>query len=135
MSRVSDKLRDIVRERASNVCEYCKLPSGLSKYRHEVDHITAIRHLGTDDLSNLACACHQCNLNKGSDLASVDPETLTKVWLFNPRQDSWGDHFILQDDGYIVGKRPESRATIRLLQMNLEERVQLRRLLRRTGRM
>jgi hypothetical protein len=44
-------------------------------------------------VENLAFACVFCNRYKGSDIATVDPVTGEAVRLFDPRQDSWGDHF------------------------------------------
>src|SRR5262245_35673880 len=45
------------------------------------------------EASNLALACFDCNRYKGSDLASLDPETGSLTPLFNPRLDDWSTHF------------------------------------------
>jgi len=45
--------------------------------------------------------------------------------LFNPRTDKWEDHFELQG-AMIVGMSAIGRATVRLLKMNEEERVEMR---------
>jgi len=45
--------------------------------------------------------------------------------LFNPREDDWDEHFELRE-GYVRGKTPVGRATVRLLNMNAPRRVALR---------
>jgi hypothetical protein len=41
------------------------------------------------------------------------------VPLFNPRRQSWSEHFVWSDDGTrILGKTPIGRATIVALQLN-----------------
>ena len=53
--------------------------------------------------------------------------------LCHPRRQQWQDHFELREDGRIEGLTAEGRATARLLDFNLEGRLQLRRLLMRQG--
>lgn len=69
--------------------------------------------------------CSFCNAYKGPNLSSVDPLTGRVVPLFNPRQDRWRDHFAL-GGGEVAGLTPIGRATVRLLNMNAEHRVELR---------
>jgi 5-methylcytosine-specific restriction endonuclease McrA len=47
-------LRQQVFERAKANCEYCLLPQTEIPFSHEVDHIIARQHSGTDALENLA---------------------------------------------------------------------------------
>ena len=125
-----------VRRRAQHRCEYCRLPQRASILRHHVDHIVAQQHLGTDEENNLCLCCLRCNLKKGPNIASIDPEgssTDTIVALFHPRKQHWSEHFRLQEDGRIVGMTPEGRVTVRLLDFNAEDRLQLRRVLMRQG--
>lgn len=63
----------------------------------------------------------------------MDPDSAAVVKLFHPRQDVWPEHFVLRG-GRIEGLTPTGRATAWLLQMNVEERVTLRRLLIEAGR-
>jgi hypothetical protein len=93
-----------------------------------VEHIRARKHGGADDVSNLALACHYCNLHKGPNLSGVDPTTGSIVELFHPRQQQWTDHFQYAA-GLVVGQTPIGRATIAVLAMNRTDRVQLRRAL------
>lgn len=115
-----------VRERAQYRCEYCGLHQDQSPLAVlHIEHIRPKNHGGTDDLDNLALACIDCNLHKGSDIAGYDPLTDQLTELFNPRRDRWDDHFewagIL-----ILGRTPIGRTTVRVLQLNAEDRLQLR---------
>jgi hypothetical protein len=123
-------LRREIIERAGSRCEYCLLPSDIAFFPHEVDHVIAEKHGGKTEADNLALACWRCNRHKGSDLGSLDPETKQFTPLFNPRTESWAEHFTLQEE-QLLGLTPEGRATIKLLQLNSEERILERRLLRR----
>jgi hypothetical protein len=103
---------------------------------HQVDHIVAQQHSGSDRESNLCLCCLRCNLKKGPNIASRDPEAANEnnlVALFHPRQQPWHDNFQLHDDGYIFGTSPAGRATARLLDFNEEDRVVLMRVLMRQG--
>ncbi len=125
MAYVSDALRRIVIERASLACEYCLLPSSLSFYPHEVDHVIALKHQGQTNAENLAYACWRCNRFKGSDLGSFDPQTGDFSFLFNPREQVWPEHFT-PSQGEIVGRSPEGRTTALLLKLNAKDRIQER---------
>jgi 5-methylcytosine-specific restriction endonuclease McrA len=82
-------LRSSVRVRAQVRCEYCHLPEEVDFARYEIDHIIAEQHVGQTELENLAYACFDCNKHKGPNIASVDPRTGMRTWLFifNPRTD------------------------------------------------
>jgi hypothetical protein len=120
--------RDLVRQRAGDRCEYCRMPQQATPFiAFHVEHIIAKQHLEDvdDDLSGLAYACDRCNAFKGPNLSSIDPETGDKVDVFNPRMNVWSDHFDFSE-GRIVGLSPIGRATARLLNMNHPRRVELR---------
>ncbi|MEK0194876.1 HNH endonuclease signature motif containing protein [Microcoleus anatoxicus] len=95
---VSASLRRMVCDRANGYCEYCLIPETLALSSHQIDHIIAEKHSGETVESNLALFCSICNKNKGSDIASIDPETGEVVRLYNPRKDRWADHFQLQTE-------------------------------------
>jgi len=78
-------------------------------------------------------ACTQCNLHKGTNFASIDPDTGDRVSLFNPRQDAWHEHFALGEDAHLVGLTPVGRATVKLLDMNGLPQLDLRRELIQQG--
>jgi hypothetical protein len=125
--------REFVRQRAGEGCEYCRLPKALDALPFHIDHIVASVHGGSDEASNLCWACTQCNLHKGTNFASIDPDTQARVDLFNPREDAWHDHFAVGADGRIVGFTPAGRATVRLLDMNGLPQLDLRRELIQQG--
>jgi hypothetical protein len=119
-------IRELVRRRAGEQCEYCRLPqAAVPLAPFHVEHIIAKQHGGDDESANLALACDRCNLHKGPNLTSIDPNTGDIAPLFHPRRDSWGDHFRC-DTGEIVGLTPSGRATVRLLNMNAKRRLRLR---------
>ncbi|MBI1299831.1 HNH endonuclease [bacterium] len=123
----------MVVERAKARCEYCLVHEDYAVLVHEIDHVIATKHGGETLDSNLAYACAQCNRFKGSDIASVDPETGAIVPLFNPRADAWSNHFVL--DGPVISPLTAiARATERLLQLNQIDRILLRKELLSTGR-
>jgi hypothetical protein len=120
------RVRDLIRVRARNACEYCRIPELATPLTaFHVEHIVSKQHGGSDDPSGLALACDRCNAYKGTNLASIDPETGKLARLFNPRKDAWHDHFVLRES-YVSGLTPEGRATVRLLNMNAPRRVELR---------
>ena len=124
---MDESVRNQVRERAGNVCEYCRIPQdALPWARFHIEHIRARQHRGTDALENLALSCRRCNSHKGPNLASIDPVTDELVQLFHPRTDHWEDHFTLSEHR-IMGRSPMGRATVALLNMNSPDRVQLRK--------
>jgi len=118
-------VQDLVRRRADNRCEYCLLRQEHSELTHHIEHIVAKQHGGGDDIDNLALACHRCNLQKGPNLAGVDPISGEIVPLFHPRHNRWAEHFLLQG-AYIVGITPVGRATVHALAINDERRLELR---------
>jgi HNH endonuclease len=97
-------------------------------YRHKADHVVAIKHGGQTTAENLVLACLPCNLHKGSDLTSIDPQTGIVTLLFNPRTQSWSEHFNVEN-GHIQGLTAVGRTTTFLLQMNEISRLQLRQAL------
>jgi 5-methylcytosine-specific restriction endonuclease McrA len=87
-------LRSLVRRRAGDVCEYCRLPQSSSRFvRFYIEHIIARQHGGPSETGNLALACGYCNHHKGPNIAGLDPVSGQLVPLFNPRRDRWSDHF------------------------------------------
>src|SRR5438067_23210 len=81
---LSADLRRMVIERALGKCEYCLLHQDDTPFTHPIDHIIAVRHGGKTVADNLACACLECNRNKGADLTTIDPLTGAITPLFHP---------------------------------------------------
>ncbi|MBD2492144.1 HNH endonuclease [Aulosira sp. FACHB-615] len=125
---ISTELRKLVINRASGRCEYCLIHSSYSIYTHEVDHIIAIKHGGETSSENLALSCLSCNRHKGSDFATIDAETGEIVPLFNPRRQKWDEHFYFEG-ARIEGKTQIGKASTRLLQFNIPNRLLQRQVL------
>jgi hypothetical protein len=90
-----------------------------------VEHILAKSHGGSDDVDNLALACHRCNLHKGPNLTGIDPQTGQVVQLFHPRRGRWADHFAYEGVR-VDGRTPAGRATVQVLSMNDARRLEIR---------
>jgi hypothetical protein len=127
--------RQFVRSRAAEHCEYCRLPQSAAPFlTFHIEHIHAQQHVEDDSPDNLALACPDCNRHKGPNLTTIDPETHATVRLFHPRTDVWTEHFEFQGP-VLVGRTPVGKATIRLLQINVDERVEMRAELMASGEM
>jgi HNH endonuclease len=133
LTYVSTGLRRQVSTRARGQCEYCLLSEADAFFTHEVDHIVSEKHGGATTIDNLAFACFDYNRFKGSDIASIDPDTGKLVALFNPRTQIWGEHFSLSG-GLVKALTSTGAATIRLLKLNLPERVETRNALAERSR-
>lgn len=119
-------LQELVRLRAENRCEYCRLPQVDSPLAAlHVEHIRPLKHGGTDEANNLCLACVDCNLHKGPNLTGIDPMTDSVTELFHPRQQVWAEHFEWQGP-LIVGWTAVGRTTVRVLNMNSDDQLDLR---------
>lgn len=125
---MNDATRDLVRDRAGRRCEYCGLAEEDDAFSFHLEHIVPKKHGGDDSDSNLALACHQCNLHKGTNIAGIDPSTQAITRLFHPREDAWDQHF-RQVGSRIEGLSAVGRTTVQVLNMNDEDRRALRALL------
>jgi hypothetical protein len=133
MSRSVNRQLDVeVRERAKHRCEYCHMPQACSTLRLTVDHVVAVQHHGPSDAENLALACIACNRHKGPNLSGIDPETGIVTTLFNPRTQSWQQHFSWRG-AILAGLTDQGRATIDVLAINAPERIGVRLALMASG--
>jgi hypothetical protein len=130
---VGPRLRRLVFERASGLCEYCLIHQGDTHFSVHVDHIISRKQGGPTTAANLALACLRCNVAKGTDPAAYIGRPRRLVKLFHPRQPRWSKHFLL-DGARIVALTATGEATVRLLDLNSSDRLQLRRALVRAGR-
>ena len=116
---ISLQIRQAVRERALQRCEYCHADETWQFVRFTIDHILPTSLGGTDAVDNLALACRNCNERRGNRVSARDPETGAIVATFHPRQEDWQDHFVWDHTRIrLVGRSPIGRATIVLLDMN-----------------
>jgi hypothetical protein len=108
-----------VAHRARRRCEYCHAPEVVHNGSFEVEHVQPVSQGGPDTLANLALACRSCNVRKSNRLGGIDPESNLFVRLYNPRTDTWDEHFSVDTErAEIIGRPPEARATIDALDMN-----------------
>ena len=121
-SYIPADLRREALARAGGRCEYCRLPEPFAVPGLQVDHVVSEQHGGPTLSSNLCAACPRCNRAKGPNVAAIDDETGEAVILFNPRLQSWDEHFRLEGL-QIVGRTPTGRATVRILAMNGAARI------------
>jgi hypothetical protein len=130
---ISATLRRQVIERSGGCCEYCLADTTDRSIDFAIDHVIAEKHGGPTQYDNLCLSCYWCNSFKGSDLSSVDwAGGGGIVSLFNPRLQSWDDHFVL-DNLRIESLTANGRVTVFLLQLNAPERLKERRLLLQLG--
>ena len=120
-------VRDVVRLRASDACEYCLLPT---IGRFHLEHIIPPRlwtdyaagrlpgvpprpdRHGPNHSDNYAWSCPFCNEAKSERVAHGTGRRATR--FFDPRYDRWPDHFVFPSaSGYlfIVGVTEVGRAT------------------------
>ncbi len=130
---ISAEIRLLVAERANHICEYCLIAEQDSYYRHQIEHILSLKHGGSSEPENLALSCVYCNRNKGSDIASFIPASTELVRFFDPRTDVWSEHFRL-DGIEIMPLTSIGEATVRILQMNNEDRMMERSVLAKCDR-
>ncbi len=121
--RPRHRLYASVANRAHHACEYCLAPEEVAVKEFQVEHIVPRARGGSDDLANLALACPRCNPSKWATQEALDPQTQTRVPLFNPRRDSWDECLTFElhpaDQRIrIEGRTATGRATVECLRMN-----------------
>ena len=132
--RVTAAQRRAVIERAYGCCEYCRSQARFATETFAAEHIIPRFKGGRTILANLALSCFGCNSHKHTKIQGVDPQTSNQVPLFHPRNQSWNEHFAWREEyTLIVGQTAIGRATIDTLQMNRQELINLRRVLRMAG--
>ena len=116
---VSPSTRQMVRERANRRCEYCHADERWQFVRFTIDHVLPQSAGGSDEATNLALACRNCNERRGNCLEGRDPETGEVAPIFNPRRERWAEHFIWDVARLrIVGQTATGRATVEMLDLN-----------------
>jgi hypothetical protein len=127
MSRVAANLAAKVRRAAKNRCGYCLLPQAITASLLEVEHLLPLAQGGTDDEENLWLACRDCNGHKSDKVYIFDYVTEQTLKLFNPRAQSWRQHFKFSaDKTKIIGVTACGRATVIALRLNNEQAVNAR---------
>ena len=117
-----------VAEWADHRCSYCRSPE-IVGIPMVIEHIIPLAEGGSSDLQNLCLACYRCNEFKGSLLTITDPLTGVGVPFFNPRQQTWSEHFVWQPDSLrLIGITACGRAMIETLHLNSDWIVRARRI-------
>jgi hypothetical protein len=133
-SYVSKELRRKVAEAARHRCGYCLTSELVVGSEMDVEHIIPEAAGGPTEEANLWLSCSKCNDHKSIKTQATDPETGETIPLFNPRQQSWKEHFQWSQAGdLIIGKTSTGRATIEALQLNRSLLVLSRRVWVRAG--
>src|SRR5260370_30692483 len=108
----------LVRQRASQACEYCLLPQTSQEAAFHIDHIQPRAAQGSTDAENLALACVTCSLKKAARTHGRDRVSKEQVPLFHPRQDRLSAHFRSSRGCRLIGQTPPGWATILALGSN-----------------
>ena len=117
MSHIPAELRRLVIQRAAGRCEYCGLSQEGQEATFHVDHAIPVAAGGQTVAENLALACVSCSLRKAARQTAVDPQGGEGAALYNPRRDTWHEHF-RWEGVHLVGLTATGRATIEALDMN-----------------
>ena len=125
--QIPEEIQNQIRQRANFLCEYCHASEKWQYVAFTIEHIIPRVKNGADTLDNLALACFHCNRKKSDRTTATDPISGSEVPHFNPRQDSWKDHFSWSADGlFIIGLTPVGRATVAALALNRERVINIR---------
>ena len=128
-AHIPKALRDRITEQARRRCGYCLTTEAIVGTPMEIDHLVPQSLGGPTEEDNLWLACSLCNTHKGNRVAALDPQTEDVVRLFNPRRQSWDEHFMWTSAGdHIIGKTAVGRATVIALNLNRSSLVVARRL-------
>jgi hypothetical protein len=111
---VSPSLRQEVRKRANFACEFCGVTETDTGGELTVDHYQPKTKGGKDTLENLIYCCVRCNLHK----ANYWSEKPKAPHLWNPRQESFAQHFLELDDGKLSALTPTGIFTLAKLHLN-----------------
>jgi hypothetical protein len=121
---VSDSTRQKVLEFFDHRCAYCLSAQKYLMLTLEIDHIKPIAKGGTDDEANLCSCCRSCNMYKSTHTDGIDPDTGKVTPLFNPRNDTWSEHFRRSEDGTrVIGLTANGRVTVAVRQLNNETAI------------
>ena len=133
--QIPEEAKDRIRQRADFLCEYCHASEKWQYVNFTIEHIIPLAKNGTNALDNLALACFHCNRKKSDRTTATDSQLGTEVPLFNPRQDSWSNHFIWSADGLsVIGLTPVGRATVTALAINRKRAIDIRTADKAVGR-
>ena len=122
----------LVRKRAAERCEICRMHASLQGAEFHIDHVVPTAKGGSDEEANLQLACPSCNLSKSDRTELIDPESGSTVPMFNPRVHVWTEHFRFEDVT-IIGLSPVGRAVVAAFDLNSARRMRIRAAERQFG--
>lgn len=126
-NKLTTRLKEVVKARADNCCEYCYSQEGFATQGFSVEHIYPLSKGGYTHLDNLALACQGCNNHKYNKTEGTDPVSGEIVSLYNPRQQNWSDHFAWSNDyTLIIGLTSIGRVTVKILRLNRKSLLALK---------
>jgi len=132
---LTEAIRNQVRQRANYLCEYCHASEQWQYVSFTIVHTIPLSSGGENSLTNLALACFHCNRRKSDKTTAIDPESKAEVTIFNPRCDTWSEHFIWSANKLlIIGLTPTGRATVTTLALNRERVINVRAADKEIGR-
>lgn len=121
-SYIPKALRQKVAEQAGHRCGYCLTPAAKARGGMSIEHIIPEALGGLTEENNLWLACYYCNSYKGDLISAPDPFSGLVVPLYNPRVQTWKEHFAwqLSEDEQIIitGRTAIGRATVEALKLN-----------------
>ena len=133
-NKLTPQIKQQVRLRAKNCCEYCYSQEKFATHSFSVEHIKPLSRGGNNNLDNLALSCQGCNNHKYNKTEGKDTVSGAIISLYNPRHQNWQEHFNWnQDYTLIIGLTPTGRTTVEILRLNREGLVNLRRILYTMG--
>jgi hypothetical protein len=116
---ISQNLRSQIELIDRKRCCYCLTNEANSGMPMTIDHIQPTSKGGLNTIENLCLACRTCNEYKSGTTEAIDPLTGQLAPLFNPRQQSWQEHFQWSNDAsHIEGLTAIGRSTVITLRMN-----------------
>ena len=126
---INKALRQRLAQAPGYRCGYCQTQERVSGIPLTIEHLTPRSLGGSDDEENLWLLCRLCNEAKGVLVSAPNPDTGATEPLFNPRTQTWREHFRWSTAGdELIGLTPTGRATIAALALNSHFRVRTRRL-------
>jgi hypothetical protein len=117
---LSNRTKQIVRERANFSCEYCGVSEQNAGGELTIDHFRPQAEGGGDELENLVYCCSRCNLYK-SDFWVEPPHG-----LWNPRLELSVTHFWQTESGNLLALTEKGELAIRILHLNRPQLIAYR---------
>ena len=107
-------LREQVRQYANFACEFCGVTETDTGGQLTIDHYQPQAKGGEDHFENLLYCCARCNQYK----MDYWPEQPEDVFLWNPREEPFLQHFLELDDGMLYPLTPIGTFTLKRLRLN-----------------